>query len=267
MGAWGTEIFDDDVACDVREDYAELLGSGVRKSEATRRVLEEYEDELEDSEDRASLWIALAAAQLEFGPLDPKIKEMALAIIESGEDLASWQARGASSEDIQKRQRALTELGKQLRGPDPPPRAVKPSPTSVQRAAWPIGDVLSYRTRQGSYVALRILDHYSDADGEAVIAGLFDWRGNEPPTAETVEDLPVKVIVYDPDESDIERDEGFILFQDADKELPTDRLELIASGFPRYTPPEPRAADWSELEELIEEYLPAREWPALESPS
>jgi hypothetical protein len=42
MGAWGTEIFDDDTTCDVRDDFNDLLKQGVSAEEASKVILEKY---------------------------------------------------------------------------------------------------------------------------------------------------------------------------------------------------------------------------------
>lgn len=39
MGAWGTAIFSDDTAADVRGEYRDLLEDQVPEAEATRRVI------------------------------------------------------------------------------------------------------------------------------------------------------------------------------------------------------------------------------------
>ena len=44
MGAWGTGIFQDDTACDIRDDYKDHLGNGLSGSEATERILSEYNE-------------------------------------------------------------------------------------------------------------------------------------------------------------------------------------------------------------------------------
>ena len=38
MGAWGTSLFADDNACDLREDYRDLIGDGLNGPEATDRL-------------------------------------------------------------------------------------------------------------------------------------------------------------------------------------------------------------------------------------
>ena len=42
MGAWGTGIFQDDTACDIRDEYRDLIGNGASGTDATRQILKSY---------------------------------------------------------------------------------------------------------------------------------------------------------------------------------------------------------------------------------
>ena len=37
MGAWGVKIYQDDVACDVKEEYVEALRKGISNEEITEK--------------------------------------------------------------------------------------------------------------------------------------------------------------------------------------------------------------------------------------
>ncbi len=51
MGAWGTAIFSDDTASDVRDDYRDHVGDGLSGIEATDRLLNEWLDTLPDPDE------------------------------------------------------------------------------------------------------------------------------------------------------------------------------------------------------------------------
>jgi hypothetical protein len=51
MGAWGTALFSDDTACDVRDSYVDLVGDGLTGSEATKALLREWTASLHDPDD------------------------------------------------------------------------------------------------------------------------------------------------------------------------------------------------------------------------
>ena len=91
MGASGTGIFDDDVACDIRAQFKRLLDEGKASDEATRVVLREWKEALADSDDGPVIWLALAATQARHGCLDAKVQVKALAVIDDGTDLVRWR--------------------------------------------------------------------------------------------------------------------------------------------------------------------------------
>jgi hypothetical protein len=43
VGVWGTDLFSDDLACDIRDHYRELLEDGIEDGAATRLILESFE--------------------------------------------------------------------------------------------------------------------------------------------------------------------------------------------------------------------------------
>lgn len=113
MGAWGTGIFDDDLAMDVREDFEELVDEeGLDIAIATKNILKKYRDELEDEDNEAVIYLALAALQLEYDEVLPDIRDRALEIIEEGQGLNLWDD---DDEDLlAERREVLEELKSDL---------------------------------------------------------------------------------------------------------------------------------------------------------
>jgi hypothetical protein len=75
MGAWGTAIFDDDVAANVANTWSDTKGGTV---EATRAVYEEFGDSINDEDDRPIIFFALASLQLDAGVLEDNVREVRL---------------------------------------------------------------------------------------------------------------------------------------------------------------------------------------------
>jgi hypothetical protein len=86
---WGTALFSDDVACDIRDHYRQLLEDSVEDSAATRLTLDKFEKYLEEPDSVAL--IAFAVTQSTLGRLEPDVRDRALAIIDAGADLAVWE--------------------------------------------------------------------------------------------------------------------------------------------------------------------------------
>src|SRR6476620_6505734 len=91
MGTWGTGLFSSDMARDIRDFYREQIEDGSEDAAATRLTLEKFRSYLDDPEEGAVCLIALAVTQSKLGRLDPVIRRRALAVMDSGADLAIWE--------------------------------------------------------------------------------------------------------------------------------------------------------------------------------
>ena len=105
-------ILDEDVAADVEAAFMELLEEGIKGEKATKEILEEFSEELEDEEDRNVVYLALAELQLGENCLQEDIREKALEIIESGADLERWEE--AEEKDYESRKAVLNDLKERL---------------------------------------------------------------------------------------------------------------------------------------------------------
>jgi hypothetical protein len=70
MGAWGTGVFNDDLALDLKEEYQDLVAEGLSGPEATRLLMESWERELDDPDVAMVFWLSLAATQWQVGRLE-----------------------------------------------------------------------------------------------------------------------------------------------------------------------------------------------------
>jgi len=112
MGAWGSGIFDDDTALDIRDNFEEYIEEGLSITEATKRILEEYQEEIEDEDDGPIIHLALASLQIEHGELLEDVKKAALDIIENGRGLEIWEESG--EDGLEERKKVLNELKSKL---------------------------------------------------------------------------------------------------------------------------------------------------------
>ena len=159
MGAWGTGLFSDDVAADVRDSFTDYIGEGLDAKEATARTLDEFKDALEDEDDACAVWLALAATQWKRGRLQDEAKVRALRIIESGDDLKRWDDPAL----VQSRSRHLSRLKEQLMSPQPPAKKVrrqKKSSTSFRP-----GDIVRYRLDSSRAIFFCVADVWGDRGG------------------------------------------------------------------------------------------------------
>ena len=186
MGVWGTGLFSDDVACDVRDHYRQLLEDGVEDGEATRLTVEAFREYLEESGGIAL--VAFAVTQSKLGRLDLGIRDRALAVLDRGADLEMWERDDPKL--LPKRRAMLEKARAQLIGPQPPRRRVRPPKrTSSGLAA---GDVLAIELPQ-RVALLRVVRVRSHRLGETPVLEELDFEGAEVPSPDALERLGPRV--------------------------------------------------------------------------
>jgi hypothetical protein len=113
MGTWGAGIFDDDLAMDIQGEFGEALDEDLSVEEATKRILENYQDILDDEDEGPIVYLVLAALQYEQDELQPEIRKKALDVIETGKGLARWEEAG--EEELAERKQELKDLETKLK--------------------------------------------------------------------------------------------------------------------------------------------------------
>lgn len=222
MGAWGTAIFSDDTACDVRDDYRDHVGDGLSGPEATNRLVDEWRATLRDPDEGPVFWLALAATQWKCGRLETRVRDKALEIIAGGSGLQRW------TEDpklFKKRKAVLAKLEEQLRSPPP---AEKPIPKRFRDCCdWEVGEVIGYQLLSGKWTLFRVIDYHSDKGGICPICELLDWVGDEIPARDVLAELPVRLTAA----TDIGRRPNeltrFMIGRTSERELPQKRLKRL----------------------------------------
>ena len=141
MGTWGTGLYSNDSACDIRGDYIDKLKRGKTNDEATQELINSNRDIMGDVEEEPLFWFALADTQWNLGRLLPEVKEQALAWLDKGGDLAVWQEE--NPELAVTREKVLRELQQKLNSPQPPEKKI--SQHRLYKCDWKIGDVFAYQ--------------------------------------------------------------------------------------------------------------------------
>jgi hypothetical protein len=185
LGVWGTGLFSDDEACDVRDHYRELLEDGVEDAAATRLTVEKFRAYLEEPGGLALL--AFAVTQSKLGRLDPDIRDRALAVLDRGADLEVWERDNPKL--LPRRRATLEKARAQLTGPQPLRRRLRsPKPASSGLAA---GDVLAFAL-PGRVALLRVVRVRSHRLGETPVLEELDFKGAEVPSRDALERLGPK---------------------------------------------------------------------------
>jgi hypothetical protein len=119
MGAWGTGLWEDDLSCDIQDEWNELMDEGVSPRKATKIILKSWQEEFSDYDDKEDkladesiLFISLAGLQMRHRALTSSVKKKAIQLIEKGADLALWEE--GDDESYQERKKVLEEFKNKL---------------------------------------------------------------------------------------------------------------------------------------------------------
>ena len=115
MGTWETGLYDNDLSCDVRDDYIGKLKAGKTDEEALNEILEEYEEEAEDDDEKYNFYIALADTMWKKGRMTEEIKKMALIMIEEDKVSERWEDERVRKERAKK----LDKVKERIESPMP----------------------------------------------------------------------------------------------------------------------------------------------------
>ncbi len=221
MGAWGSAIFSDDTACEVRDDWRALVGDGMAASDATDRLIRQWKETLDDPDEGPVFWLSLAATQWKAGRLEVRVKRKALAIMTDGSDLERWKEDPGL---LRKRVSVLAGLRKQLESPQPKAARIRRVVKAV--TPWDPGTVVSYRLCSGKFVLFRVVGLATDKGGTHPYCRFFDWIGSELPAENAIRALRFKNGVA-------------MICGSGKRDFPAERLSVINVQLPQPDPPEP----------------------------
>lgn len=195
MGAWGTGIFSDDTAADVRDDWREAITDGLEPALATKKLVAAYRDVLDDEDEAAVFWLALAAVQARTGRLQDEVRDRALAIIDVGGDAQRW--REEDEKLGRQRAKVLAELAAKLRGPQRPPTKLRRP--AITNSELHCGDVVLINGEHGNTRALFLVvgvgEGWPPGSRCPIVVPLLWEDRTELPTADEAARLPLVVEV------------------------------------------------------------------------
>lgn len=187
MGVFGTAIFDDDDAADIKVEYKYVLADEGSDAAATDAVVQDYGADFNNLETTTAFWLGLALTQWNMGRLDERVKQAALHIIDDGIDLKKW----TDEKDRNKRRKVLEQARKKLTS-DPPAAKPIPKPLPVQLAELKPGEVIGVRASNGLLILLHVVDFslWSSFKVRAPRVSMLHWLSSEFPKQEELDSLP-----------------------------------------------------------------------------
>jgi hypothetical protein len=186
MGIWGTALFSDDLASDLRAEFRDLIGEGLTTAAAVNRLKAEYKSSLRDPDEESVFWLALADTGWRLGRLDEEVLQNAVRVIESGQDLARWE----NAAERKKREQILAKLQTRLRSAPPSPKRIAKTIKSANE--WQKGEVIGFRLLSGRWVLLRVIGHHEDRGGKSAVCELLNWIGESISSAPAVEKMSIR---------------------------------------------------------------------------
>src|SRR5215204_4102079 len=186
MGTWGTALYSDDLASDLRGEFRELIGDGLTTEAAVDRLKKKYKSSLSDRDEEPVFWLALADSGWRLGRLDANVLQNALRVIDSGLDLARWD----DAANRRKREQVLSKLRTKLQSAPPSPKRV----TKTIKAAneWRIGELIGFRLLSGRWVLLRVIGHNQDRGGKSAVCELLNWVGESLSSLPSADQLSIR---------------------------------------------------------------------------
>ena len=234
MGAWGTSLYANDTASDVKADFTELLRAGNSKEAATEKLFQQYASLLPNEEEAALFWYALADTQWERGMLLPDVLQNAQRCLGRKDvELQRWldSDKAAAKRWLQ----TLEKLEQKLSQPQPPEK--KARKRRLFRCPWALGDVFAYRLGgeysketgfYGKYLVFRKISERNWYPGHIVpVVKLYAWCGENPPELSELAGLPLLPLYP---WARPERNRFFwCLLSEKDKEVPVERLTWLGN--------------------------------------
>lgn len=248
MGTWGTAIFSDDFAADLRDEWRRLVGDGATGSEATRQLILQHSDALGDPDEAAVFWLALAVTQHRAGRAESDVIERALGVIDGRQGLDRW-----STDDklLRQRMRVLEKVRDEL--VTPPRAATRITKQFVNSSDWIVGETIAYTLLSGRRTLLRVLRFHSDLGGTSPVVELLDWNGSDPSTIDVSTDLGVRQ-----SHGFTEPIAALMIGATSAREMPKPRLHrlgVIPSQPTKHTGKFPLVTTWRYLDALLAEHF------------
>ena len=144
MGSWGTALYSNDTASDVRDICNEVYPL-VGIEEGNRIIMKEFDEIIRSDvidNDNASFWFALADWQWKHGVLSDDVRVKATALLSDHAGIDEWEEDGTAA-DVRKRIKVMDELLTQINSPMPP---VKIKKARMLKPRHNIGDIVVLRT-------------------------------------------------------------------------------------------------------------------------
>lgn len=143
MGTWGTGIYSDDTAEEVRDACKDIFAV-YDVNEGCKILFQSFKELLEQDfidNDCASFWYALSDWLWKHGMLTEFVKEKAVELLNEYAGVKDWEESG-NEKDVAKHKKVLDSLKKQLLAPQPP---LKKPKICLKKPKHKVGDIIIFK--------------------------------------------------------------------------------------------------------------------------
>lgn len=160
MGFWGTGLSSNDMFLDVYNDFFQNYNEGLKVSEISKKLIQNYQLELSSEEYSTNFWFALAKSQWECKALEKETFLKVESIIENDIDIKIWENFEASKSDLKKRKVVLDKFLNSLKIEKEKSR-VRKKPR-IRQPKFAKGDCFIFKLNNGSYGGAIVLEELRD---------------------------------------------------------------------------------------------------------
>lgn len=142
MGIWGSELYQNDTALDIKDSIEELFNAGKTAQEITEELIKDYKSIIGDINEEPLFWFAVADTQWNLGVLLPNVKEKAICLIDKEHNIL--KAQQTDMPEKAQRMKTLANLKEKLLSPQPTVKKTNKK-REYYKCQWKLGDVFAYR--------------------------------------------------------------------------------------------------------------------------
>jgi len=256
MGAWGTGILDNDLAEDLKEQWAEYLSEGYAPDEVSAHMIEAASEEgmLKDIEEEYDFLLPFSLIQWKTGRLQESIKERALVLLEEENVKQIEGSRWVEPKELRMRLDNIQKLRITLQSDQPKPKKI--SKPYCQTTSLKQGDLFTMLLNSGYYVLFEVNEIEVEHNHQIPICILYKYRSSHLPTAEHADTLGIIEFESSGPVAEKYSRIAIIGFNKKNRE-PSERIIIIQEHRNQKINEKSamRMCDWSRLDTWLEEIL------------
>ena len=194
MSSWGTNVYDNDMAQDVKADVQSLLSVGKNVEQIMEYVMEYYPGD--GDEEECAFWTSLAYTLWKYELLPDMVRDRTVNIINNNNDVELY----ISDNDKEKRKKTLSEIKNTLQSVNAKPSKIKK--VFVNRTQFHEGNILSFVV-DGYYIFLHVVkiersqNKIEELCSDEVYVKVFDIISKKLLSVQQLKNIPYKQLESD----------------------------------------------------------------------